>query len=145
MLIALTGVLNDGPDRASGVPPNPRTALSWPLGASVTIRFNAVLKSSGGPVDFNTPVGQVIKLEVRLQPLPLNQPKLLEVTGVPLTPDVPGTSQFVITPAMQRPIMQQPSIARVFYDVWRILADGTRDPLVPASPLYLEPSVTEIP
>jgi hypothetical protein len=109
------------------------------------VRLDAVSKVSGAPLDFNSPAGQVVKLAVRLRPQPLSQSMLLEVTAVPLVPDVRGAVQFQITPTAQRAIMQQPSISRVFYDVWLILADGTRNPLVPTSPLYLEPSVTEIP
>src|SRR5574337_1178426 len=137
MLIALVGVLIDGPVRAAGVPPNPRFAMRWPLGSSVTIQLNAVSNVSGAPLDFNNPAGQVVKLEIRLQPS-IVQPKLIEVVGTPLSPFVRGAMQLAITPTMQKPIMQRPSIGRVFYDIWRILTDGTRDPLVPTSPLYLE-------
>ncbi len=105
MLIALKGVLDDGPDRAAGVPADPRTPMRWPLGSSVTVRLDAVSKISGAPLDLGSPV--VVKLEVRLRPMPLSQPKLLEVTAVPLVPDVRGAVQFQITPALQRPIQER--------------------------------------
>jgi hypothetical protein len=145
VLIALTGVLDDGPSRAPGVPPNPRIAIRWPLGSSVTIRLDAVSKQSGAPLDFINPVGQIVKFEARLQPLPLTQDKLLEVIAIQLSPLVPGAVRFLITPASQRVIQQRLTIARCFYDIWRIMQDGTRDALIPTSPLYLEPAVTGIP
>jgi hypothetical protein len=143
MRIVLTGVLDDGPDRAPGVPPNPRTPLSWQTGDSVTIQLFGILKSTGQPLNFASPGGQQVLFEVRLQPLPLAQPILLSIVGVPPTPTPKGTLEFIVTPAAQRNLQAQ-SIRRCFYDVVLLRADGTRDSLVPTSPLYLYPNVTKI-
>jgi len=138
--INLVGVLVDGPDRASGIPDNPRKALTWPLGTTVVIRLDVKSRQSGAPVDLT---GATVQLEARLQPLPFNQPKLLSVVASPLYPVVRGACQLVIYPTAQKQIMQQ-NIGRCFYDVWMVDVLGNRNAIIPTSPLILEPSVTEI-
>lgn len=141
MKLNLVGVLVDGPGRASGVPENPRKALTWPVGSSVSIRVDVVSSQSGIPVDLS---GSTVRFEARLRPLPYSLPKLLDVVGVALSPVVKGSVSIEVTPAMQKLIAQR-NIGRCFYDVWLVDSSGKRDAVVPTSPLFFEPSVTGVP
>jgi hypothetical protein len=111
----------------------------------VAIRLSVVSQASGAPVDLT--LGDeshptIVRFKARKQPLPLYQPLLLDIIGALPVPYVLGQSIVTITPSMQRMILEQ-NLFRAFYDIWLTLPDGSHSAIVPTSPLYFEPAVTE--
>jgi hypothetical protein len=120
-------------------------AVRWPLGSTVAIRLSVVSQASGAPVDLSlgtAPNLTVVRFKARKQPLPLYQPLLLDIIGTLPVPYVLGQSIITITPTMQRMVLEQ-NIFRAFYDIWITLPDGSHNAIIPTSPLYFEPAVTE--
>lgn len=142
MIVSLTGVLWDQPTPAAGVPVNPRTALTFPLGNDVAVNLR-VVKASGPPVtvDLSAP-GVSLKLTVKRTPLDSNEMlSILATAGAGL-----GNYVIVIPAALQR--ARQLGPGRYFYDVLLTQVAGatvTRDSVIPASPLIVEPGIANNP
>lgn len=141
MILFLSGVLVTQADPAPGVARNPRKALSFPLGADVTVRLQ-VVDSSGAPVPLDG-AGTSAVLTIKRAPSAVD--KLLSVPGElpgPLDPDVVGVMMFQITALAQRSAFVE-GPGQVCYDVW-LTRSGRRDAVVPVSPMYVEPGVADI-
>lgn len=135
MILSLTGVLDDGSIRAEGssVPYNPRQALAFQLGTSLTVRVR-VVTPDGNPV-----IGGTVKLTVKKRAG--DSSPALPAKSAALTPSV----DLSITPADTKSL--EPG--RYAYDIWHQAAetgpglnDGARNAVVPLSPLWLEPAAT---
>ena len=131
-VILLTGVLDDGTETSRDVPEQPRVQLRLIQGASTTVRMQ-VLNPSGVLVDLNSPAATLTLTAKKKTSVAL---AALSVAGAIQTVDGKGRVDFTIAPAATKNVTP----GRYFYDVWYV-AGSTREPLVPTSPLTLEPAV----
>lgn len=137
MVIDLDGVLFDGTVPTPPQPvPNPRVTLRWALGTTVTIRMT-VRTGAGELVDL-TAVATSLLLTVRKT---IRDALPAFSTAGTVTPGAgPGRAEFTVPSSATR--LLDPG--RFVYDVWLTRTSG-RDPIVPLSPLILEPTVTAVP
>ncbi len=127
MLLSLTGILEDGSVRAEGssVPANPRTAIAFQLGTSLTIRLRVVTPEG------NQVVGGTVRLAVKKRASD-GSPAFFKVVTLA------ASSDFVVTPADTKSL----EAGRYAYDIWHTAVDGSRNAVVPLSPLWLEPAAS---
>lgn len=125
MVIDLTGVLENGTPRSTGVPENPRLALSFPIGSSVTLRLRVVLPSGQ-----SAPAGTVTWT---LKKKPDDANKVFAKTATLAA----GAASFSVLPADTKRF----SAGLYVYDVWHEAA-GVRNAVVPLSPFRLEAAAT---
>lgn len=138
MIVFLTGVLVTQQEPRSGVPRNASAALSFPLGADVTVKLR-VVDSVGAPVTLTGGVTGVLTIKRR----PGDVEKILSVAGNVPAGQEAGTMDFAISAAAQKTAFAL-GPGQVFYDVW-ITRAGQRDAVIPVSPLYVTPAVAPIP
>lgn len=125
MKIALTGVLEDGSDRAADVPANPRTPMVVPLGVDLTVELTVV--SADGAVQ--TPDSVVLTVKK----------KATDTQAAITKSGVVGAETTVFTLAPSDTKDLEPGLYA--YDVWATTS-GKRDPVIPTSPFILEAAVT---
>jgi hypothetical protein len=125
MVIDLVGVLEDGGPRSSGVPENPRLALSFPIGSNVTLRLRVVLPSGQ-----NAPAGT---LTWTLKKKPEDAQKVFVKTATLAA----GAASFAVLPADTKRF----AAGQYVYDVWHEVG-GVRNAVVPLSPFRLEAAAT---
>ena len=125
MKITLTGVVEDGTDRASDVPANPRTPLVVPLGVDLEVELT-VVTADGGAV---TPDSVVLTVKK----------KATDTQAAITKSGVVGASTTIFTLAPTDTKDLEPGLYA--YDVW-VTVSGKRDPVIPTSPFILEAAVT---
>ena len=125
------GVLVDGSTLASGVPANPRKALSFPSGSDATLRFSLV-NSAGVPVSL---IGGTLTFTLKKRYTDYDA--LISRNG---TPDLlsTGVATFRFVPSDTKNLFA----GAYSYDIWFTDALGNRSAVVPTSPFMLEPAVT---
>lgn len=124
MLVELVGVLENGGERATGVPANPRRAVVVPRGGNVTLRVSVLLSDTGGSV-----VGGTLTMTLK---------KKASDASTLLSKSVALGSDFTLLPTDTKGL--DPGIYA--FDVWHTDGAGVRNPVVPLSPFHLEPAAT---
>lgn len=146
MDVYLVGIVEDGGPPALDLPQNPRVSVRMVKGQSVTVHIT-VRRRSGVPVDLtvvdpmNDPNNPKLTLTVRKHSNDL--PYVVKQNATLSQPEArAGKTVFTLDPADTKDPSFLPGI--YVYDIWLDRA-GTRDAVMPLSPLYLEPNVTSIP
>ena len=140
-VVRLLGVYENGAPPSPEVPSNPRTPLRVTQDSTTTIELEVVGRN-GEAIDLPAFLGLTGKICLTAKRT------YYGVFGVPpdlyaeatLVPTAgPGRARFIITPEQTR--LLEPGIFA--YDVWMQSSDPApvREPLIPTSPLHLEPSV----
>jgi hypothetical protein len=130
-VVELLGVVDDGTPAGPGVPINPRKPIAMTRGGSLTVRVTVV----GRDGVMVTLTGASLLLTVKKKPS--DYVPDISKTGV----NYGGAySEFALGPADTKNL--EPGLYA--YDVW-LTKGGERTPVVPASPLWLEPSVANVP
>lgn len=131
MVIDLVGVLNDGSLLQPGVPKNPRRELRLGVGVSTTIRLT-VVTTAGVLVDLSaSSIAMGIKRRIE------GYPPQVTLSGSAILPAGPGRADIVIAATT----FKFTPVGLYCYDVWLTGAGGERNPIIPTSPLVLEPAV----
>lgn len=132
MALYLIGVYEDGADpRGSGVPATPQKQLEIIQGEGVLLTLLA-LHSDGAPVD--TSLYEFFWSIKKKRP-----DSFLSMTrqGTPMPLVGEGVVQFYLT--SNETVEMSPG--QYVYDVWMTANGGIREPLVPFSPLLVQPSI----
>jgi len=132
-VLNMIGVLNNGSRLdESLVPTNPRTPIRYTVGSSLTINV-ALLYPDGQAVDL-TNGSPVTTLTVKITSD--DDTPQEKITGTILGQPTAGIVTFALVPTAFRTL----DPGRYIYDIW-LVQSGNRDPVIPASPFYLEPTV----
>lgn len=127
MVLNLIGVLEDGSPRSTGVPINPRQALSFPIGSSVTLNLRVVTADGK-----SAPAG-IVTWTLKKRPEDTSRvfAKTATLSG--------GNASFTVDPADTKRF----EAGQYVYDVWHAATvGGARNPVVPLSPFRLEAAAT---
>lgn len=130
MIINLVGLLDDGAPLSPGVEGNPRRAVQLTRGSNVTLKVTA-FTPQGVAVDFT---GGSLVFTVKKNPDD-------STAVISKTATIAATlATFALLPADFRN-MEPGNFA---YDIW-LTRGGSRDAIIPLSPLWLEPAAAPIP
>lgn len=131
------GILEDGSDRAPQIPPSARTPLRMTQGAQTVLELS-VVRPTGEALDLTAQTNLVLSLGARATNVGLpGVPPALTVTGALATQDGAGRADFTFASADTS--LMTPGVYA--YDLWLSSDELGRVPLIPTSPLYIEPAV----
>jgi len=135
MQISLTAVLEDGTPRRGLVPADPRQTLRIPQGSDVTLRVSVV--TPGGSLVDLTGAGTELLLTIKKNPKLWHDswPRVTKKASV-----VAGIGVFLLEPGDTHDWLA----GMYAWDVW-LTKDGSRDAVIPTSPLQLLQSVAPVP
>lgn len=136
MIIRLTGVLDSGENHTGLAPENPRITVSLPRGVTATVEVR-VVTPGGQPVDLS---GYAAVMTVKKSST-LDSPDPGFVKSGTVSTGEKNLVTFSVAPGDTKPLTP----GRFVYDVWVTSGAGARDPVVPISPLNLEPAATPPP
>lgn len=135
MLISLTGILDDGSTHRASVPSDPRQTLNIPQGSDVTITVR-IVTPAGNTVDLSG-AGTEVLLTIK------KNPKLFHDSWPRIT-KAATLAGNVATFQLEPGDWYNWAAGRYSWDVW-LTKDGSRDAVIPTSPLMLLQSVAAVP
>lgn len=134
--LRILGVYEDGSPRADGVPPSARQSLAITQGAQTVLELT-VVTPAGVALDLTAQTSLVLTFAIRRTYIGMSRTPDLQLTGALVPAAGTNRADFTITSDNTSTLIP----GRYSYDLWLSSTELGRQPLVPTSPLRLEPAV----